>query len=350
MQQGAYISGLAHAGLILWALLAGLFLRAGDPITVQTMDVSVLTAEEFAALTAPPEPELPQPEAVVEPAPVELPAAEPDAAPELPAAEPEAEVAPEPAPTPEPPAPAPVEAIPDQPIIPDAPPSPPEADRVAPDVAPAPPEDAEIAPETTPEVAPSDTAEVVTEEAPATAPEEAATEIVTEADTPSTAAPVQSLRPMARPANLRPPAASPTPQPETTEPEAPRDAIAEALAQAAAETPAPRAAPSGPPLTGGERDGFRLAVQECWVVDVGSQAANVTVTVGFSLDQSGKVTGDISLISAEGGEGPAVNTAFAAARRAILRCQKGGFPLPRDKYDHWRDVEMTFNPKNMRIK
>ena len=38
-----------------------------------------------------------------------------------------------------------------------------------------------------------------------------------------------------------------------------------------------------------------------------------------------------------------------AARRAILRCQKGGYNLPVEKYEHWREIEMTFNPEKMRI-
>lgn len=346
MQQGAYISGAAHGVLILWALVAGFFLSAGDPLPVETMEVSVLTAEEFAALTVP---DLPQPAEVAVPEPVVPPPPPPEPAPSQAAAE--AEIAPEPAPAPEPPAPPPVEAVPDQPITPDQPPTPPEADRVAPDIAPAPPEEAEIAPEVTPEVSPDAEAQQVAEEAPATAPEEAATEIVTEAETPASAAPVRSIRPMARPRTL-PAAPTPDPAPETDPDPAPdpADAIADALAEAVAVPDTPPV-PAGPPLTSGERDVFRVAVQDCWVVDVGSQAADVTVTIAFSLDQTGKVQGDsLRLLSAEGGEGAAANSAFNAARRAILRCQKGGYPLPPDKYDHWRDVEMTFNPTNMRIK
>ena len=346
MHQGAYISGLGHAALIVWAMLAGFFFHPGQPPPVETMDVSVLTAEEFAALTAPPLPDLPQPDEVAAPAPVAPPVPAPDAVPE---SEPAAEAAPLPAPAPLPPAPPPSEAIPDQPVAPDTPPAPPEAERVAPEAAPAPPEEAEVAPQATPRIAPAETAETVAEEQPAAAPEEAATEIVTEAETPSSAAPVRSMLPMARPRQLAA-AAAPEPEPDPQPEPDPADAVAEALAQAAAQPPRPDT-PAGPPLTSGERDVFRLAVQNCWVVDVGSQAANVVVTIGFSLDPAGKVVGSsLRLLSAEGGEGAAANSAFEAARRAILRCQKSGYPLPRDKYQQWQDVEMTFNPKNMRIR
>jgi len=94
-----------------------------------------------------------------------------------------------------------------------------------------------------------------------------------------------------------------------------------------------------------------VAVQQCWVVDVGSQAANVTVVVGMSMERDGTVRpGSLKLISSSGGDGGAVQVAFQAARRAILRCQRGGYDLPTDKYDRWRDIEMTFNPEKMRNK
>ena len=60
-----------------------------------------------------------------------------------------------------------------------------------------------------------------------------------------------------------------------------------------------------------------------------------------------RVDGDVRLIGAEGGDGAAQQAAFQAARRAILRCQSDGYPLPADKYDQWREVEMTFDPSGI---
>ncbi|MEK6216507.1 MAG: energy transducer TonB, partial [Boseongicola sp.] len=59
---------------------------------------------------------------------------------------------------------------------------------------------------------------------------------------------------------------------------------------------------------------------------------------------------DIRQVSAAGGDAATQRAAFDAARRAILRCQKGGFPLPVEKYEHWRDIEMTFNPEGMQVR
>jgi len=92
-------------------------------------------------------------------------------------------------------------------------------------------------------------------------------------------------------------------------------------------------------------------VQDCWVVDVGSQAANVTVTLAFDMEPGGTVVAStIRLLEASGGSGAAVDTAFESARRALLRCQRGGYTLPEDKYEQWREVEMTFNPAQMRLR
>jgi hypothetical protein len=197
----------------------------------------------------------------------------------------------------------------------------------------------------------------------ASAPEAASREIVTEAEEMPSFAPQQSARPPKRPAAppqpevpapepepLPEPAPLPEPKPDvdpTPEPTRRAEteaAVAAALADAIGET-----APTGPPLTQTEEDTLRVAVQKCWVVDIGSPAANVTVVLGMQMTPEGKVKpGSLRLISSQGGADSAAKTAFQAARRAVLRCQKGGYNLPTEKYEHWREIEMTFNPEKMR--
>ncbi|MFD1344406.1 cell envelope integrity protein TolA, partial [Litorisediminicola beolgyonensis] len=147
----------------------------------------------------------------------------------------------------------------------------------------------------------------------------------------------------------------PEPRPEPEPERAPvadavADAVAEALASGGTTNPQPDL-PVGPPMTAGEKDALRVAVQRCWVVDVGSQSANVTVEVGMDMSQDGTVqSGSIRLISSAGGSGSAVETAFQAARRAILRCQQGGYPLPPEKFAQWKEIVMTFDPSGMRVR
>ena len=103
-------------------------------------------------------------------------------------------------------------------------------------------------------------------------------------------------------------------------------------------------------MTGGEKDAFRLAVNACWHVDPGAEWARVAVTVGFSLGQDGRVVGDVRMISASGGNDAQTATAFQAARRAILRCQRSGYKLPPEKYQSWQNMEMTFDASDMRLR
>lgn len=371
MSTGGYISAVGHAALIIW-LLAGWGL-SHDPLPFQVTEVSVVSGEEYEAIVAartpspvadaPITPALPEPEATPD-----TPAPATDSAPAQPQPEaappPETEAAPEEAqPAPEPPA-AVADVGPDQPtaLVPPSAavdttsttPQPRPATRVAstpsaptPDAAVAPVEQAAVTPDATAE------AEVVVEEQEAAAPEEATTEIVTEAEKPSGAV-ESSIRPTARPrtqaAETKPAETPAKPQTPAASATATEDAVAAAVAAAAASAPAASSAQAGPPMTGGEKDAFRLAVNACWNVDPGAEWARVTVTVGFSLGQDGRVIGDVRMVSASGGNDAQTSTAFQAARRAILRCGSSGYKLPPEKYDQWQNVEITFDPSGMRLR
>ena len=75
-------------------------------------------------------------------------------------------------------------------------------------------------------------------------------------------------------------------------------------------------------------------------------------TVEFeNVSEDGKPqAGSVRMISSSGGSEAAAGQAFGAARRAILRCGARGYDLPADKYEQWREIEMTFNPDGMRLK
>ena len=202
-------------------------------------------------------------------------------------------------------------------------------------------------------VEPSDTPDAVVEEdKPETAPEEATTEIVTEAEKAARAAPATSKRPRTRPAAPKPAekpeeVAEPKPKPDTD-----TNAVDNALAEALGTGQTNTGQPGGPPLTRGEKDALRVGVQQCWNVgSLSSEALNTTVVVSVSMTENAKPKSEtIRMLSSSGGSNAAAQQAFEAARRAIIRCAKSGYDLPKDKYDHWRDIEMTFNPENMRIK
>ena len=361
---GIIVSGIGHTGLVIW-LIAGWGFDA-EPLPFEVSEVSVVSGEEYARIIAAttPQPGTADPSAPPIPQLDDAPAAEAvsDDAP----AQPQPDVVEPPvddAPLPEPQAPAEpadiTDSIPELPPIPQTPaPGAPDleaslrpqerrADRVAPTPVAPPEPDVAVSEVETASASPdqTDPADVVEEAAEATAPEETATAIVPEDAVPSGAVET-SIRPSVRP--NRPAPAPTTPAESTT---ASSDNVDDAVAAALADATAAPDIPQGPPMTGSEREGFRVAVNRCWNVDPGSVAARVTIVVQFSLDQSGKVVGDVRQVSADGGDAGAVRTAFQAARRAILRCQNpNGYQLPADKYGQWKDVEITFDPSGMQLR
>lgn len=367
MKLGFYISGFGHAALILWILFGGLFERAPKEPEMTVAEVSVISSEEFAALSSPkegaPEPEpVPEPEPAPETAAPQVtptPPARPEPEPE-PQPEPEPEPEPQPEPTPEPqptetPDPEAAETIPDQ------------ADRVANEAAPEPEVTPEVTPEPAPDTAPAEEAVVEPVDTPEpSAPEAATTEIVTEADEPQTAAPTTSIRPARRPdrpepqpepsdtqtaaQDRAPEQAAQTPPEPAADPvnDALNDAITDAVSDVLNDLGAGGTdAPTGPPLSSAERDGLRIAVSNCWNLGTSStDAADTTVVVLVDMSREAKPT-NIKLVSSNGPTQDATRIAFDAARRAIILCGADGFPLPAEKYEQWREIEMTFNPRQM---
>ncbi|MEO0771728.1 MAG: energy transducer TonB [Pseudomonadota bacterium] len=364
LDTGQKISAVGHVGLLSVAIFGGTF--SADPLPFQVTEVTAISSEEYAALfEAEPSPEAvanvdtPEPpEAgqapdvnavvdtdVVQDTPDVTETSEPDATPEIPdPAPPEAEVSDE-APVLQPPEDVAV-------LVPEiAEESRPEAaPRVAPETIAQPDPDVQIDDVDQQATAQDDASEQVDEAQSETAREAAAERLLTEAL--EDAAPARSLRPKSRPQTRPEPADTQTAEPtEPTEPE--RDAVEDAIAAALGGTDEQsQAAPSGPPLTSGEKDALRVAVQQCWNVgSLSTDALNTVVTVSMSMSQDGRPdAGSIEMLSASGGSGAAASQAFEAARRAIIRCGANGFPLPVEKYDQWRNIEITFNPENMRIR
>ncbi|MEM7471951.1 MAG: energy transducer TonB [Pseudomonadota bacterium] len=372
MKTGAYVSGLGHFGLFVWLLVGGLFVARDDFDAISVTDVSIISFDEFqASLPSGPEvsedaPSLPSAEVEEPPAPAEpQPAPEPEPEPQQPAAapaQPETPVPPEPVEAPAPPEPATQEGDPGALEIGAAEeePTPQAADIIAQEVTEAPEPEAQVDDVAQQEAAPEAEAEVVQDEAQEqTAPEETTTEIVTEADEPVTQAPTISRRPGRKPT---PPAPAPaqTEVAETPE-EAPtvpgledliEDAVTEANDPAPVSDNANPGGGNGTPITRAEKGAFILAIQRCWNVGaLSTDALRVTVTVGFTMTPDAKPEiGSINLVGAEGGSGGAVDKAYEAARRAIIRCGSGGFGLPAEKFDQWRGVEVKFNATTKEIR
>lgn len=355
MDTGQKASAVLHLGLVGWVLVFDLFHAPSDDMERAVAEVSLVSATEFAALSAPPAPE---PTADPTPPPRRTPAPQPEP-------EPQPDTAPEPDSTGAIFSPQPTPGVAERP-------APRPVDRVAPTPTEAPPEDAAIDLTARPQTSADAPGDVVLPEQEQVAPPEATTEIVTEAtetDTDSleraAAAPTVSPRPRTRPerpalaegTNTAEPTPDPAPEP-TPEPAAdPDTTVASEVADAVAAALADSLAGIGtvPPQTGlsaSEADRLRLAIQQCWNIGtLSTEAQQVTVTVGFSMTPGAvPEQGTIYMVDNSGGSEGAVSQAFDAARRAIIRCQGDGYGLPPESYDAWRDVEITFNPEGMRLR
>lgn len=372
MDRGTKISAMGHGVLILWVLLGDWLWPFDTSSAPEVATVSMMSEADFAALQAsapkaedvaeaPPEPQPdPQPEPPAAPETAAPPPAPPETAPEdVPVAD---AAQPEDAPPPT----APIAKV-EQPIpvpLSQTPPAPRPMDRVAAtpvDEQPDTPEVADVAtPETSPDAAPD--AAVIEPPQPAAAPQEAAPVVVTEADpAPKDApqlAPTTSPRPKSRPAA---PTEDPPPE-ENADAEAIAAALAEATAepgaaaQLAADTAADTGAtaaniPEGPPMTGGEVEGLRIAINKCWVTStLSTEAMNTTVTIRVEMSEAGKPL-SIEMTDFAGGSRAAADRAYEAGRRAVMRCAgPNGYDLPPEKYGQWNVLNLIFDPNGMRLR
>lgn len=396
------ISLAAHASLLLF----GYFANIATPESIETefefADVSIVELDDWVAISTPapmpveepaqlssadvldqdvPVPAIPISEPVVKMPGAPQSASVPTVAPAVPT-RPEFAVLS----TPEPPS-----RMQSPEVVP--PPPPPEPERVPevedPAEQAAPKISSEAAPEPEPDIvqddevkvatSPDDSTEPTQEEVEeSTAPEQTATKIVTEADE---AEELRASPPVRRPAQFASLADSPDdPEDRTEEPEAeplPEDAndppsisttdqaeIDSLIAQSQLEqvesaeeqesTAEPLIALSdeGALIPSSISEGLRRAIRDCWNVGALSTAGMRTVlTIGFSLDIDGSLRREtIKLVDAQSESEIATSRAFEAARRAIICGLAANLEFPTESYSSWQNIEMRFDPEQMRGK
>lgn len=106
-------------------------------------------------------------------------------------------------------------------------------------------------------------------------------------------------------------------------------------------------APLSPPLSIAERQSIVTQIASCWYdPPVPTPQGQGSAFVMFSLAKDGKlVPGSIRFNSIGSWSERDKRLIAEHTRRAIIRCQRGGFDLPPEKYDHWRDLEVSIPPK-----
>lgn len=111
--------------------------------------------------------------------------------------------------------------------------------------------------------------------------------------------------------------------------------------------PAPKARVSDQPLTMSEIDAIRYQIEQCWSVPAGARdAEDLVVRIRLFLNTDGSLSRAPELVDEPADGNDFYRTAAESARRAVLQCSPLK-NLPADKYERWREVVLTFNPRQM---
>lgn len=390
-QTGTVVSAIGHAGVILWVVVGDWLFAPAPPSEIVLTSVDFVSSAEFDAMQAAatetpaeePAPVRPQarPEEVVEPEPEPEPEPVPEPEPEPPPPEPEPE--PEPEPVVEPPPSDFVQAETEQALESESTEIQPEAEAeeiIAPD--PVQPEsEAETSDTPTPAVSEDPAAEEVIEQEPTeeTVAEDTGDITRTEAneDQEAETGMTTSVRPRSRPERApepepepevevaaaevpeETPAEEPAEEPPAEQPvdDAATDAAIDALLGEAVEEPVETAEaggqdlPQGPPLTGGEMGNISSAIARKWNLGAAStDTLSTMIVIRVSFGPDGKPT-NFELIESEGPSQTGIDKLYESARRAVNRAYAdGGLPLPADKYDTWRVLDLVFDANGMRAR
>ncbi|MDR2666681.1 MAG: cell envelope integrity protein TolA [Holosporales bacterium] len=102
----------------------------------------------------------------------------------------------------------------------------------------------------------------------------------------------------------------------------------------------------GDVLTATQIDLIRQTIRKCWHFPAGLKSAeDLVVDIKMELDQSGNVTKAEIVDTDRMNSDPDFKIAAENAHRAVLECSP--LPLPKEKYNEWKNLELSFNPKDM---
>ena len=104
----------------------------------------------------------------------------------------------------------------------------------------------------------------------------------------------------------------------------------------------------GETLTATQVDNIRNTIRKCWHFPAGlKDAETLVVDIKMELDRNGYVKKaevvDKNRMKRDSG----FKIAAENAQRAVLDQRCNPLPLPKEKYEEWKDLELSFNPKDM---
>lgn len=104
----------------------------------------------------------------------------------------------------------------------------------------------------------------------------------------------------------------------------------------------------GPALTATQVDLIRQTIRKCWHFPAGLKNADeLIVDIKMELDPEGNVKKAEIVDNGRMSSDPDFRTAAENAYRAVLDPNCNPLPLPKERYEKWKDLELSFNPKDM---
>ena len=104
----------------------------------------------------------------------------------------------------------------------------------------------------------------------------------------------------------------------------------------------------GETLTATQIDLIRQTIRKCWHFPAGLRnAEDLIVDIKMELDPEGNVTRAEIVDTNRMASDPDYRTAAENAYRAVLDPKCNPLPLPKERYNEWKDLELSFNPKDM---
>jgi hypothetical protein len=93
---------------------------------------------------------------------------------------------------------------------------------------------------------------------------------------------------------------------------------------------------------------IRQQIEPCWNPPIGAvEAEDLSVRLLVRVDPSGRVRQARVLDTLSMALNPFFEAAADSARRAVLNDRCNPLQLPSDKYHLWKELELTFNPREM---
>lgn len=104
----------------------------------------------------------------------------------------------------------------------------------------------------------------------------------------------------------------------------------------------------GETLTATQIDLIRQTIRKCWHFPAGLKDADtLVVDIQMELDPNGYVKKAKIVDQKRMQSDSAFRTAAENAYRAVLDPECNPLPLPKEKYEEWKDLELSFNPKDL---